>query len=141
MKYLLFLILLFSCTPSRRNLSKELSIDHFKDRALCNCIVMGLDSNRNDLAIQKLRSYDPAATVLFDSIIFKNILPVLEQMYVDSVNKVGRMTEGAQGKNVFRRCIEYYKSTELDKLAHNQLKKWRKIKSLEEYISSKGFAW
>ena len=141
MRYLLILVILYSCSAEKKNGRHELTIDHFKDRALCNCIVMGLDSNGSNEGIKKLRPYDPIAMALFDSVILKSLIPVLEQMYMDSVNKVGRVTEAAQGRTVLHSCVQYYKSPELKNLAQQEVKKWKKVKNLNDYISAKVPTW
>jgi hypothetical protein len=142
MKYLIFISLyLYACSSTNSSLKKEITVEKFKDRALCDCIAIGLDSSRSNGRIQKIIPYDPVAAALYDSVILENLKPVLHKMYLDSINKIGKVTEAAQGKNVYSTCLSFYKSAELYKLAKYQIKKVRKIKNLEEFISSRYPTW
>src|SRR5689334_9909371 len=98
-KYLFVLFFLYSCSATKQPFRNEINEEKFKERTLCNCIALGLDSNRNNPAIQRLIPYNPIARALFDSVIIENLQPVFGQIYLDSLNKVGRKTEAAQGKS------------------------------------------
>lgn len=112
-----------------------MSTEGFKERALCQCIVLGQES-RKDYSTRKLLPYDPVSLVLYDSIIIKNLKPVLKEIDLDSINRADKVTEAATGKQVYNLCMKYYKSKNLKKIAKKQVKKAKKIKNLEEYISN-----
>lgn len=135
------LVFIVSCSSTRSALNEEFTIQKFKDRALCNCIAIGLDSNRTNSIIQKLIPYNPVASVLFDSVIIQNLKPVFHNIYTDSIMKIGKVTEAAQGKNVYGSCMKYYKSSDLHRLAKQEIKLVKNKKDLDEYISSKYPTW
>lgn len=142
MKYYIFLFtIIYSCSVPKDSIKRELTIDKFRERALCNCIVMGLDSSRNNQTIQKLIPYNPEEAALFDSVILQNLKPVIEKIYADSAQRVDKVTEAAQGKHVYSACLIYYKSIELHKLAKAHIRNLKKIKNLEELVSNKYPTW
>ena len=141
MKFALYLVFLCSCTVSKNRLSGQLTVQYFKDRALCNCLVTSLDSAATSPQVQKLKENDPVAAVLFDSAINAHLTIVMSRINQDSTNRIGRVAENAQGKKPFRQCMEFYRSKELDTLARTVIKKWRHATNLEEYISSRYPTW
>jgi len=134
MKFLFILFVFCSCSVTH-NIRSGLSTQAIKDRALCQCLAAGLDSSRKNYYIQRIVPYDPISVVLFDTAIFESLKPVLNEMYIDSIQRVTGSSEASQGKPVFNFCMRYYKSVQLNKLARRELKKAKKIKNLEEYIS------
>lgn len=141
MKYISILIIFYSCATTNITVDSDINVKRFKDRALCNCIVMGLDKNGNSEVIQKLKPYNPEQFVLFDSSIRQSLIPVIKQMETDSIAYINTICEACQGRPVFKRCIEYYNSKELNTLAHKELKRIKKIDNLTEYISSRFSTW
>jgi len=141
MRIALCLVFFISCNTARNGLSKELTVWNFKDQALCDCLLSGLDSTGKDPQIQQLKSYDPVAAVLFDSAIYANLSVVMKKIHLDSINRIGKVTEAAQGRKVFQTCMQYYRSEELKTLARHMIKYWRRQKNLKEYISSKYPTW
>ena len=134
--YLLSFLILLGCS-STSSIKGKFSKQQFKDRALCNCIALGLDSVGNNRSIQKIVPYDPYAYVLFDSSIKVSLKMVLKEMYLDSIARKQGSSESAQGKPVFNFCMRYYRGISLDKLAKKQVRKANEIKNIDEYISLK----
>lgn len=96
MKFLFILFIFCSCSVTH-NIRSGLSVQAIKDRALCQCLTSGLDSSRKNYYIQKIVPYDPISDVLFDSVIFESLKPLLKEMYIDSIQRVTGSSEASQG--------------------------------------------
>jgi len=142
MKYfIIFICIIYGCSNTKSMLYKEITASNFKDRTLCNCIALGLDSNRNSNLKNQVIPYNPIAIALYDSVINENLKPIIEKMYSDSIQKNFKFSKAFGNRKVFNNCIEFYKSKELNEIALKNIKRIRMIKNLEEFISLKYPTW
>lgn len=110
---------------------------NFKDRFVCKCLLRGLDSNGTDMGIQSLSYIDFESILLYDSQINKILPRVMRLIYLDSVSKVGRVAENAQGYDLYRNCLKYSRSSEMDSVIRENRKTWDTIKDVEKYVTDR----
>lgn len=134
-------MILYSCTAPKGSLKKEISVDRYKERALCNCIVWGLDSSRNNLKLQSLIPYNPVDAALYDSIIIKGLYPVFIKINNDSILKTGRVSEAALKKDVFGSCMKFYKSKELQKQARHYINTIKRTSRIDSIVANRYPTW
>lgn len=143
-----------SLTLSRCGISKELREERknwqfsyweqeFKDRALCLCILQGLNNKSiQDSIIEYDKSfYNPLAIAVFDSSINALLKSEIKQIQVDSINSVGHyptdISSLLEGKSVMNHCIELYRSKRLDSLVKIEKKSWKQITNIMDKIHEK----
>ena len=106
---------------------------YFKERFLCNCVALGMDSSQSNAAVQKIRIGNQVYVHAFDPIISKILKPVMDSIYYDSVFKSKHVAENAHGKDVIKYCLQYYHSKHLDSVFDAESIPWRKYKTLREF--------
>ena len=126
-----FLILTFliSCAVKRNeNSFKKVYINEFKFFYFRNCLKNGFN---NSVEINKLLIFDKSGYgeyilgngyVMIDSLTKINE----QKMKLDSLNSIGRVAEGTEGKKVLSTCLCNYNSKWLDSIAKSEFKKMEK---------------
>jgi len=113
---------------------------YFKDRALCLCVLQGLNNKAIQDSIIKFDKsyYNPLGIAVFDHKIKQLLKNEVLQMQADSINTIGRYPEDIrsllEGKRVMNHCIEFYRSKKLDSVAKAEKKEWKKITSIMDRI-------
>ncbi len=104
----------------------DVKLVYFRD-----CLQNGFDNE----AIKELNRID--RSIMTDGVLGISLYKKLDslskltaqRMIQDSINSVGRVAEGAEGKSVYRSCLRDYNSAWLDSLARKEWKKRRKMLS------------
>ena len=128
----LFLLVLFSiqCRPTRTNNSaekqyKKIYVDQFKLTYLRKVLQTGFnqsESIRNVVKFDKSGFTEPILTEddyhLIDSLAYIDN----SQMMSDSIKRIGRVAEGAEGKHVFDFILNRFDSKWIDSIAKHRYK-------------------
>ena len=115
----------------------------FKDRALCLCVLQGLNNKsiQDSLVKYDKSFYNPLAIAVFDSTINELLKTEVRQIQLDSANSIGRYPADIrsllEGKRVMNHCTELYRSKRLDSLASMEKKSWKRITSIVDKIHEK----
>lgn len=131
----IFIPLLIGCSTSSQNSwnqhMKEAYISDVKQVYFRDCLKHGFDNEE----IRKLNRID--RSIMTDGVLGVSLYEKLDslskltaqRMIQDSINSVGRVAEGAEGKSVYGSCLREYNSAWLDSLARKEWKKSRKMLS------------
>ncbi|MGC4128929.1 MAG: hypothetical protein QM564_05070 [Bergeyella sp.] len=85
--------------------------------------------------------YNPLGIAIFDDSLQPIINQEINKIRLDSINSIGSYPEDLktlyQKRNVVGHCLNFYKSKELDDLAHKERKNWNKISNIMDKIHEK----
>ncbi len=155
MKLFFYLLVFFTCCLlCSCNVSKELRNERkeweykiwgkkFKDRALCLCILKGMNNKSIEDSILKYDKslYSPLAIAIFDDTLKSLIDEEIITIQKDSINSIGKfpadLSSLLQGKKVLNHCINFYNSNRLNALTKIEKQKWSKINSIIEKVWEK----
>ena len=139
---LLFIPLLFSCKTSQyetwasKKEMKEIYIDDFKLIYFKKLLIAGYNNTNEIKNVVRSDNSGFSEPILTDEdhhLIDSLVKADNNTMIKDSINRVGRVAEGAEGKHVLAFVLEKYQSKWLDQLAKERFKiYWRKEKQSYE---------
>ncbi|WP_207492510.1 hypothetical protein [Aridibaculum aurantiacum] len=151
---LTFILTFALLTLTRCGVSKELREERkswnfsgweqdFKDRALCLCVLQGLNNKGIQDSIVKYDKsfYNPLALAVFDSTINELLKSEVRKIQLDSINSIGRypadLSSVLEGKRVMNHCTELYRSKRLDSLVKIEKKSWKQIQNIMDKVHEK----
>ena len=114
---------LFSCSTIRNSAKEEdIYIKEFKFAYFAGCLKHGFD-NSNE--IRKLLEIDKSGygeLILGEKYFFIDSLARItaKKIKLDSLNSIGKVAEGTEGKQVFSECLCNYNSKWLDSIAKSE---------------------
>lgn len=139
----LFTFLLFGCSTAHKAIKEERKAWNFrtweadfKARGFCLCLLEGYEDSsvRRYISETDPSFRNPLGIAIFDSALKPVIRQEVAAMKRDSLSAVTTMSEAIQGKQVFNHCLQFYQSKRLDSLAHQEKKRWQKIKNIQEEV-------
>lgn len=130
--YLLCLLFLFSCSTIRNSKkNKDIYIEEFKFTYFAGCLNHGFDNSKE---IKKLFEIDKSGSgelILGDKYLLIDSLTrvTAKKIKLDSLNSIGRVAEGSEGKHVFSECLCKFNSKWLDSIAKSEYRKQLKLEN------------
>lgn len=116
--FFLIILMFYRCSTLKQHEKKEYK-ERFKTELLCECLKYGFNESKE---IKKLLKEDKS--LVFDEpfdkkhgVIEELAKLTYQKIRKDSINTIGKVAEGAEGKRVFQQCLKVYNSKKIDSLA------------------------
>ncbi len=139
----MLLIAIISCNPQKSIIKQQRIswgyknwVKDFKDRTFCKCLLVGYGQKRIVDSIYEIDKiyYNPIAIAIFDLKIDSVLQKELLKMRSDSLLSISIISEAAAGKTVFRHCLNFYKSKELNSVVKMESLKWSRISNIDSLV-------
>ncbi len=122
--------MLLSCSVTKEEkVLKKIYIKEFKYRYFASCVKNGFDNSKEVQTLFEVDNSGYGEPILGDKYLLIDSIAKItaKKIKLDSVNSIGKIAEGVQGKKVFSTCLCEYNSNWLDSIAKNEYKKNLKL--------------
>ncbi|GHA61239.1 hypothetical protein GCM10007389_12060 [Pontibacter akesuensis] len=97
---------------------KDAFVNDFKTISFCECLKAGNDYKTSEDVSCRYPDY-----LYTEGDVIKNLIQVEQgKITRDSIDRIGRVAEGMEGKRVVEICMEFYQSKALDSVARSRFR-------------------